>query len=65
MLLDRLDEYIDHAGKIDKIKLKDLSFDEIMEKFVHMDEEERRDLYSRLDVDMAGRLKKMEEGGLI
>jgi len=65
MLLDRLDEYIDSANKDAKIGLKDLDFDELMEKFIHMSEEERIDLYSRLDVDKVNRLKKLEEGGLV
>jgi len=64
-MIDRLDEYINLAKKNEKIKLKDLNLDELMDKFTHMNEEERIDLYSRLDVDMVSRLKKMEEGGLI
>lgn len=65
MILNKLNRYLYEMSYKDKLNIHNLTFEELVDKLVPMNEQERKEIINLLDPDTKGKIKIMIEGGII
>ena len=65
MILNKLNRYLYEMSYKDKLNIHTLTFEELIDKLVPMNEQERKEIINLLDPDIKGKIEKMRKGGII
>jgi len=65
MILNKLNRYLYEMSYKDKLNIHNLTFEELIDKLVPMNEQERKEIINLLDPDIKGKIEKMRKGGII
>jgi len=65
MILNKLNRYLYELSYKEKLNIHNLTFEELVDKLVPMNEQERKEIINLLDPDIKGKIEKMRKGGII
>ncbi len=63
--LDKINRYLYELDYKDRLNIFDLTFEALVEKLVHMNEHERKNIINLLDTDTKNKIEIMIEGGIL
>lgn len=63
--LDKINRYLYELEYKDRLNIYDLTFEELVEKLVPMNEQDRTDIINLLDPDTKDKIEEMRKGGLL
>ena len=63
--LDKINRYLYELSYKDRLNIYSLTFEELVEKLVPMNEQERKDIINLLDPDTKDKIEEMRKGGLL
>ena len=63
--LDKINRYLYELSYKDRLNIYSLTFEELVEKLVPMNEQERKDMINLLDPDTKDKIEEMRKGGLL
>lgn len=63
--LDKINRYLYELSYKDRLNIYGLTFEELVEKLVPMNEQERNGIINLLDPDTKGKVEEMRKGGLL
>jgi len=65
MILNKLNRYLYELSYKEKLNIHNLTFEELVDKLLPMNEQERKEIINLLDPDIKGKIEKMRKGGII
>jgi len=65
MILNKLNRYLYELSYKEKLNIHNLTFEELVDKLMPMNEQERKEIINLLDPDIKGKIEKMRKGGII
>ena len=63
--LDKINRYLYELSYKDRLNIHNLTFEELIEKLVPMNEQERTEIINLLDHDTKRKVEEMQKGGII
>jgi len=63
--LDKINRYLYELSYKDKLNIHNLTFDELVEKLVPMNEQERTEIINLLEPDTKSKIEEMRKGGIL
>ena len=65
MILNKLNRYLYELSYKEKLNIHNLTFEELVDKLVPMNEQECKEIINLLDPDIKGKIEEMRKGGLL
>ena len=65
MIINKLNRYLYELNYKDRLNVYGLTFEELVEKLVPMNEQERKDIIKLLDPDTKSKIDELIKGGII
>ena len=65
MILNKLNRYLYELSYKEKLNIHNLTFEELVDKLLPMNEQERKEIINLLDPDIKGKIEEMRKGGLL
>ena len=63
--LDKINRFLYELDYKDRLNIYSLTFEELVEKLVPMNEQERKEIINLLDTDVKEKIEEMRKGGLL
>lgn len=65
MIITKLNRYLYELSYKDRLNVYGLTFEELVDKLVPMNEQERKDIIKLLDPDTKNKIEEMRKGGIL
>ena len=63
--LDKINRYLYELSYKDRLNIHNLTFEQLVEKLVPMNKQQRTDVINLLDTDTKNKIEEMRKGGLL